>query len=236
MNIHLKSKGTICFRNLLLAARTIYTRVKQVDPSATQFFILGYDPSIKFISASCSSIEHLLLPYCDDVAIALANVVDGCQRLLKYFGLIYKISSLLLNTDDTQFLITPQNTKDQDIGAIPKLDSCVSHALFQDAIKSIGICIGPDFLHENCNIVLNDYLSTSIFIASLYGGLLVQISLYDILDVAKLYYIASFRPLNHAILRAEDRSLQTLCRGPWNAIPPISSRSCETNWHALSGN
>ena len=77
MNLHLKSKGTICFRNLLLAALTISTGVKQGDPSAMQLFILGYDPLIKFISASLSPIEHILLPYCDDVAIAIANVVDG---------------------------------------------------------------------------------------------------------------------------------------------------------------
>ena len=220
MNLHRKSKGTICFRNLLFAALTISTGVKQGDPSAMQLFILGYDPLIKFISASLSPIEHILLPYCDDLAIAIANVVNGWQRLLKCFGLIYKISSLLLNTDKTQFLLTSQTTKDQDICAIMNLDSCVSHEQFQNAIKYLGIFIGPDSLDENWSIVLNDYLSTSRFIASLDCGLLTKISLYNMLAIAKLSYIASFLPPNPAILKAENRALQTLCRGPWNAIPP----------------
>ena len=40
------------------------------------------------------------------------------------------------------------------------------------------------------------------------------------LAIAKLSYVASFLPPSSDILKAENRALQTLCRGPWNAIPP----------------
>ena len=65
-----------------------------------------------------------------------------------------------------------------------------------------------------------DYLATSRFIASLDCGLLTKISLYNMLAIAKLSYVASFIHPSKDILKAENRALQTLCRGPWNAILP----------------
>ena len=219
-NLHRTSNGVVCFRNLLFALLSISTGVKQGDPSAMQLFIIGYDPLIKFISASLSPIEHSLLPYCDDLAIAIINVALGWQILLKCFEVVFKVASLRLNTDKTQFLLTSHSTKDQDICAIMNSDHSISIGQFLQSLKYLGIFVGPDSLDENWNHVLCDYLATSRFIASLDCGLLTKISLYNMLAIAKLSYIASFLPPNPDILKAENRALQTLCRGPWNAIPP----------------
>lgn len=40
-----------------------------------------------------------------------------------------------------------------------------------------------------------------------------------------LSYVASLLPPNKDALKAENRALQTLCRGPWNAIPPSLLKS-----------
>ena len=99
-------------------------------------------------------------------------------------------------------------------------DLNISIGQFLLSIKYLGTIIGPDSLDASWNQVLCDYLATSRFIASLSCGLLTKVSLYNMLAIAKLSYIASFLPLNVAAFRAENRALQTLCRGPWNAIPP----------------
>ena len=70
-----------------------------------------------------------------------------------------------------------------------------------------------------------DYLATTRFIASLDCGLMIKISLYNMLAIAKMSYVASFLPPNKDALKAENRALQTLCRGPWNAIPPALLKS-----------
>ena len=185
-----------------------------------QLFIIGYDPLIKFISASLSPIDHILLPYCDDIAIAIYNVVRGWQILLDCFKIIHKVAALLLNTDKTQFLLTSHSTKIQDAHDIMNFDSTLSSGQFLPCLKYLGIFIGPDSCDENWNVVKCDYLATSRFIASLDCGLLTKISLYNMLAIAKLSYVASFLPPSEEILKAENRALQTLCRGPWNAIPP----------------
>ena len=218
-SLHTMSKGTVCFKNLLFASLLINTGVKQGDPSAMQLFILGYDPLIKFISAALSPVEHLLLPYCDDLALIVANVLLAWQILLTCFNLIGKIASLHMNNEKTQFLLT-SSTKDQDAIDIMLLDSNISPNQFRPSLKYLGMLIGPDCLNENWEQVLCDFLATSRFISSLDCGLLTKISLYNMLAISKLSYVASFLPPNPAAFKAENRALQTLCRGPWNAIPP----------------
>ena len=46
-----------------------------------------------------------------------------------------------------------------------------------------------------------------------------KISLYNMLAISKLSYVAAFLPPNRDILKVEKRALQALLRGPWNAIP-----------------
>ena len=218
-SLHSNSRGTICFKNLLFDVLGIFTGVKQGDPSAMQLFILGYDPLIRFISAALSPVEHILLPYCDDLAVIVENVFLAWQILLKCFEIISKVSSLHINTDKTQFLLT-SSTKELDAANIVNFDNSVSLDQFRSAIKYLGILIGTDCLDENWEQVLCDYLATSRFISSLDCGLLTKISLYNMLAIAKLSYVASFLPPNSAALKAENKALQCLCRGPWNAIPP----------------
>ena len=140
-NLHMTSHGIVCFRNLLFNMLSIATGVKQGDPCAMQLFIIGYDPLIKFISASLSPIEHTLLPYCDDVAIAITNVVRGWQMLLDCFKIIYKVAALLLNTDKTQFLLTSHSTKNQDVCSIMNIDSTLFVGQFLSFLKYLGISL-----------------------------------------------------------------------------------------------
>ena len=45
------------------------------------------------------------------------------------------------------------------------------------------------------------------------------------LAISELSYVASFLPPNKDALKAENHALQTLCRGPWNALPPSLLKS-----------
>ena len=223
-SLHARSKGTICFRNLLFHSLLISTGVKQGDPCAMLLFILAYDPLIRFISAALSLIDHLILPYCDDLAVAINDVVNGWIKLLKAFWIISNVASLTMNVDKTQFLLS-SSTKENDMLAITDSDPSISISQFLSAIKYLGIFVGVDCLQENWNAVLCDYIATSRFISSLDCGLMTKISLYNMLAISKLSYVASFLPPNKDALKAENRALQTLCRGPWNAIPPSLLKS-----------
>ena len=223
-SLHKTSKGIICFRNLLFATLYIATGVKQGDPSAMQLFVIGYDPLIKFISASLSPVDHTLLPYCDDVALAVVNVLLAWQILLKCFDMIGKMSSLHLNNEKTQFLLT-SSTQNEDIDAMMTYDGRVSMSQFSSTIKYLGMFLGPECADINWDHVLCDFLVTARFISSLDCGLLTKISLYNMLAISKLSYVASFLPPNVSVLKAENRALQLLCRGPWNAIPPSLLKS-----------
>ena len=64
-----------------------------------------------------------------------------------------------------------------------------------------------------------DFLTVSRFIGSLDCGIVTKISLYNMLAISKLSYVAAFLPPNRDILKVEKRALQLLLRGPWNAIP-----------------
>ena len=219
-SLHRVSNGVICFRNLLFSTLVMSTGVKQGDPSAMQLFILGYDPLIRFIDAALSPVDHVLLPFCDDLALAVSNVAVAWHILLRCFVIIQRISSLTINNEKTQFLLTSSTTMTQDIDAIKRSDSCIKDCQFLASIKYLGIFLGPDCADTNWDHVLCDYLTTSKFISSLDCGLLTKISLYNMIAISKLSYVASFLPPNSVAIRAESRALQLLCRGPWNAIPP----------------
>ena len=218
-SLHRSSKGLICFRNLLFGSIMMHTGVKQGDPSAMQLFIIAYDPLIRFIDASLAPVDHLLLPYCDDLALACVNVVAAWKTLVRCFVIIEKVSFLSLNCDKTQFLLTSGSTRDGDIDSIIATDSSVSRNQFLEAIKYLGIFLGNDSIRANWTPVIHEYLATSKFIASLDCGLLTKISLYNMLSISKLSFVASFFAPNKDALCAENRALQLLARGPWNAIP-----------------
>lgn len=218
-SLHRTSKGIICVRNLLFGFISLATGVKQGDPSAMQLFILGYDPLIRFISRSLSPVDHLLLPFCDDLALAVSNDIAAWETILRCFDVISRATSLCLNNDKAQFLLTSA-TKIDDMNAIKHIGPQICDEQFLSVIKYLGIFLGPDCHDANWSNVISDYLSTSRLIASLSCGLLTKILLYDMIAISKRSYIASFLPPNHAAVCAESRALQLLCRGPWNSIPP----------------
>ena len=105
-SLHLPSNARICVRNLLFMLIEIANGVKQGDPSAMVLFIIAYEPLIRFIDAALQSVDHLLLPYCDDLAIACTDIVNAWKIILRCFRAIKKMCSLSLNLDKTQFLLT----------------------------------------------------------------------------------------------------------------------------------
>jgi hypothetical protein len=203
----------------------IATGVGQGDPSAMQLFILAYDPLIRFIDRTLSPFNRILLPFCDDLALAVENIVESWSRVTSCFKIIKKIASLDLNNSKTQFLLTSHSTRDNDKLQLLSADPRLCADQFLSAIKYLGIQVGLDCHSSNWENVISDYLSTSRFIASLDCGLLTKLSLYNMIAISKLSYVASFIPPNPAALRAENRALQLLCRGPWNAIPPALLKS-----------
>ena len=216
-SLHMPSSARICFRNLLYGTILLLSGVKQGDPSAMQLFILGYDPLIRFIDASLAPVDHLLLPFCDDLALACTNV---WAIIIRCFIIIEKFSCLTLNSDKTQFLLTSDTTKERDAESIIAGDEKVEPSQFLRAIKYLGVFLGYDHVDCNWESVLHDYLDTSKFISLLDCGLLTKLSLYNMLAVSKLFFVASFVPPNQAAKRAESRALQILGRGPWNALHP----------------
>ena len=218
-NLHLASYAFICVRNRIFRKILISSGVKQGDPSAMQLFILAYDPIIRFSDAALSPVEHLLFAYCDDLAVACLNLAAAWGIIIKCFDIIRKISALALNSDKTQFLATSSITKFEDIDLISTLDSRVSETQFKAAIKYLGIFLGHDALRINWDAVSVDYITVARFIGSLDCGMVTKISLYNMLAISKLSYIAAFLPPSREILKVEKRALQLLLRGPWNAIP-----------------
>ena len=227
-SLHRASKGIICFKNLLFGTLDIETGVGQGDPSAMQLFVLAYDPLIRFIDRSLSPFDHIVLPFCDDLALAVSNVCESWGIIMRCFIIIEKVSSLRMNNEKTQFLLTSSSTSDHDKNSIMSIDSQVTEGQFLSAIKYLGIILGSDCVAHNWEMVISDYISTSRFIASLDCGLLTKISLYNMIAITKLSYVASFFPPNIAAIRAEKRALQLLCRGPWNAIPPNLLKSVKS--------
>ena len=217
-NLHIASFAFICVRNRLFRKILIASGVRQGDPSAMQLFILAYDPIIRFIDAALHPVEHYLFAYCDDLAIACLNIHAAWSIILRCFGLIQTISALALNPDKTQFLSTSSTTP-EDIDLITSLDSRVSASQFKAAIKYLGIFLGFDSLKTNWDAVSADFLQVTRFIGSLDCGLVTKVSLYNMLAISKLSYVAAFLPPNCEILKVEKKALQLLLRGPWNSIP-----------------
>ena len=218
-NLHKPSFAFVCVRNRLFRKILISSGVKQGDPSAMQLFILAYDPIIRFISFSLSPVEHCLFAYCDDLAIACLNICAAWGIIIKCFDIVFKISALALNADKTQFLATSSITALEDQEFISKLDSKVSPSQFGAVIKYLGIFLGHDALKCNWNAVSLDYITIARFIGTLDCGLVTKVSLYNMLAISKLSYVAAFLPPNREILQIEKRALQLLLRGPWNSIP-----------------
>ena len=71
----------------------------------------------------------------------------------------------------------------------------------------------------NWDSVSDDFLNVARFIGSLDCGLVTKVSLYNMLAISKLSYVAAFLPPSRDILKVEKRALQLVLRGPWNAIP-----------------
>ena len=218
-NLHKASHAFVCVRSRLFQLILIASGVKQGDPSAMQLFILAYDPIIRFINAALHPVEHHLFAFCDDLAIACRNIGTAWSIIIRCFQMVTKIAALALNPDKTQFFATCSHTSLEDIEFITSLDACVSASQFSSAIKYLGIFLGVDALKINWGAVSDDFLVISRFIGSLDCGLVTKISLYNMLAISKLSYIASFFPPDHNILKAEKRALQLLLNGPWNAIP-----------------
>ena len=218
-NLHRASFAFVCVRNRLFQKILIASGVKQGDPSAMQLFILAYDPIIRFIDSALHPVEHYLFAYCDDLAIACLNLAAAWGIIMRCFSIIRKVSALALNADKTQFLSTSNRTKLEDIDLITTLDDKVSASQFRAAIKYLGIFLGYDALKTNWDSVSSDFVAIARFIGSLDCGIVTKVSLYNMLAISKLSFVAAFFPPSRDILKVEKRALQLLLRGPWNAIP-----------------
>ena len=80
---------------------------------------------------------------------------------------------------------------------------------FKAAIKYLGIFLGFDALQINWNAVSCDFLTVSRFIGSLDCGIVTKISLYNMLAISKLSYVAAFLPPNRDILKVEKTGIAT---------------------------
>ena len=189
---------------------------------------MGYDPLIHFIDNALAPVDHLLLPFCDDLGCACTNIHTAWGIIIRCFIIIEKISSLHLNNEKTQFLFTSPDTSAQDRLTICDIDAMISPNQFHRVIKYLGILLGENAIELNWKNVCPEFIEVAKFIGSLDCGMMTKISLYNILAISKLSFVGQFHPPNKIALRAEHRAIQLLSRGPWNAIPPRLLKSLKS--------
>jgi hypothetical protein len=88
-----------------------------------------------------------------------------------------------------------------------------------DAVKYLGVHIGPGAPALQWSLASENFLDAVRFLLSLDCGLTATISLFNILALPRLAWLASFlHPPSH-ITKLVNDSIIRLTRGPWNAIP-----------------
>ena len=128
----------------LVSEIQITSGVKQGDPANMIFFILGYDPILRWIAASLRIHDADLFGMCDDLSISTGNLQATWDKLLKIFRVYTSFSALALNTTKTQILYA---MGDEDIAAQRDLLSCFPDLKAENistVMKYLGVHIGRD--------------------------------------------------------------------------------------------
>jgi len=88
-----------------------------------------------------------------------------------------------------------------------------------DAAKYLGIMIGPGGTRKSWDAPTKKYVSRVQMIRSAANGLCQSLVDYNTYAIPVLMHVAKFEHPPLKTLQAENKALQTLTAGPWNAIP-----------------
>ena len=223
-NLHRKTRGRICLRNLLFDLITFDGGVKQGDQSAMLLFILSYDPIILFIAHHLSVPEDNIFGYCDDLALALEDLVVSWPLVKRCFALVAKFSALLINVDKNQFLATDYDRIEDTREALCNIDRQLDRQQINTFIKYLGVILGQNVADLNYVIPLKKYIRSVQFISNLSCGMSTSIFLYNLLAVSTLSYVGMFFPPTDKVLKLENWATQKILNGAWNAIPSAAAR------------
>jgi len=193
--------------------------VKQGDPSSMALFILAYDPILRWISAQLSPYDAALFGMCDDLAIATTNVPESCKILENIFYLVQRFASLKLNAAKTQIVFA----RDEDVLAAARglLNGSfgLKRSSFNDYLKYLGVHIGPGAAKVQWSDITKGFREIIGFIRGLNSGLTSSLVLYNVLAHSKFSYVASFVSPDKEVMQLEEWGLQTITKGPWQALP-----------------
>ena len=103
--------------------------------------------------------------------------------------------------------------------AIMSEDSSICSSQFQPHLKYLGVFLGFNVHDLNWSGPVRSFINVVKVISFLECGVLTKIALYNMLAISKLGYVATFFAPTASVFKAEDRALQLLLKGPWNAIP-----------------
>jgi hypothetical protein len=212
------SHGTISIKGCSLLRILMSGGVKQGCPAAMVLFTLAFDPIIRWICSVLSPFDCFVGAYCDDIGIVTNNLISTWTLLSKLFKLVTKFASLQLNLDKTQIMIIVHANKQIISDALVSISPELAHSVV-DAVKYLGVFVGPGAQAMQWTLASENFLDAVRFLLSLDCGLTATISLFNILALPRLAWLASFiNPPCH-IRKLVSDSILRLTRGPWNAIP-----------------
>ena len=129
------------------------------------------------------------------------------------------------------------------------MDPSLSIDLFGDAVKYLGIFLGPGAFRITWNEACRNYLEVIKFLRHIDAGFTPTVSLYNVLGASTCSWVGSFYPPSEDLLTLERKSLQRITHGPWNVFPlhmlfslrrfgyPLQFQSLELNsWSARARN
>ena len=179
--------------------------------------VYAVDQIIRWICFVLSLFDCFVGAYCDDIGIVTNNLISTWNMLSKPFKLVTKIASLHLNLDKTQVMIIVHINKQTISDSLVLISPELAHSVV-DAVKYLGVFVGPGAQAMQWTLASENVLDAVRFLLSLDCGLTATVSLFNILALPRLAWLASFiSPPPHLRKLVSDAIIR-LTRGPWNAI------------------
>ncbi len=137
-NIH-----TILLNRAICMTLIFTSGVKQGCPLSMVLFALALDPIIRMMSAHLSPFNGIVRAYCDDIAIACANLIAALRHMSGIFLIIAATSNLHMNAPKTQLLCLTHNGQLRIKRHIDKYLPQLHTIHFTDAILYLVLLTGP---------------------------------------------------------------------------------------------
>ena len=111
-------------------------------------FLFSYDPILRWISATLSSLGAEPFGMCDDLAITTLSISSAWDELVKFFYLVGCFASLKLNAPKTQILFA-LGDNELTMSSLISRGYGLVRGSFKNYIKYLGVILG--LAHLKCN-------------------------------------------------------------------------------------